>query len=60
MYRNDCTCVNWLIFKLFCLGETVIANLNYTALSVNTQFDRDTVETCVREILQVIIKLIMQ
>jgi len=29
--------------------------INFTALSIESGFDRDTVEACVREILQVIL-----
>lgn len=33
-------------------GEIPVVQLNFTALSVTSSFDRDTVETCVREVLQ--------
>ena len=31
----------------------IIVTLSYIALSLDSQYDRDTVELCVREILQV-------
>ena len=35
-------------------GEIPVVLINFTALSIESGFDRDTVEACVREILQVI------
>ncbi|XP_078493292.1 coiled-coil domain-containing protein 81 isoform X1 [Ciona intestinalis] len=33
-------------------GEIPVVQLNFTSLAVESPFDRDTVETCVREVLQ--------
>ena len=41
------------VFIVFCLGEISNVPLNFTAISVESGFARDTVEACVREILQV-------
>jgi len=34
-------------------GETPVVQLNFTVLAIESSFDRDTVEMCVREVLQV-------
>ncbi|XP_076818504.1 coiled-coil domain-containing protein 81-like isoform X2 [Clavelina lepadiformis] len=38
--------------KYHTTGEIPVVQLNFTALAVESPFDRDTVETCVREVLQ--------
>lgn len=35
------------------LGEIPVVQLNFTVLAMESPFDRDTVESCVREVLQV-------
>ncbi|XP_041115501.1 coiled-coil domain-containing protein 81-like [Polyodon spathula] len=37
--------------KLFCAGDVPVVQLNFTSLSLESPFDRDTVEGCVRETL---------
>jgi hypothetical protein len=43
-------CLNLSIF-FFIAGQIPVVPLNYTALSTETPFERDTVESCVREVL---------
>lgn len=38
-------------------GEIPIVQLNYSFLAMESPFSRDTVESCVREVLQVILNL---
>ena len=40
------------VYFLFSLGQIPVVALNYTILSNDSPFDRDTVEMCVKEILQ--------
>ena len=37
---------------LFITGQIPVVQLNYSALSFESPFDRDTVESCVKEVLQ--------
>ena len=43
----------YLIVNMFCCctGQIPVVQLNFSALSFDSPFDRDTVEACVREVL---------
>ena len=45
-------------YLLYFLGQIPVVKLNFAALSNDTPFDRDTVESCVKEVLQALARSI--
>ncbi len=44
-------CLSNLLYVFYFLGQIPVVQLNFAALSFESPFDRDTVESCVKEVL---------
>ena len=55
---NSIIGINNLCILFFFLGQIPVVQLNFAALSNETPFDRDTVESCVKEVLQALARSI--